>query len=187
TYRRAGITPDPATWARAAPLLADLADALRTTPDPTIVATSATGVVASSGEAPPGGVGAGLAGRLHPFLHGAYRGLLSGPTTLATQDVDDVLGTELGRAVVTNAATQILLRQAPQTLDHVARVFGLSGGEQAFLQRATPGRGLLLGSRRVAFHAVAAATEHALITADPRDPTPRADPDDDPDVELPTK
>ena len=266
TYRRAGITADPATWSRPAPLLADLADTLRTTPDPTTTSATATtgaSAVAGSGEAVPGGLGAGLAGRLHPFTHGAYRGLLSGPTTtaptghlvtfnlrglpeevrpigmllvlaaiwrqvanpvtrrprlvvvdeawtllqrpdaarwlarlarsgrrhwtgltLATQDVDDVLGTELGRAVVTNAATQILLRQAPQTLDHVARVFGLSRGEQAFLLRATPGRGLLLGSRRVAFHAVAADTEHTLITTDPRDTTNRADPDDDPDIEL---
>ena len=52
------------------------------------------------------------------------------------------------------------------------------------IRRATPGRGLLLGTRRVAFHAVAAATEHALITTDPRDTTQWADPDDDPDIEL---
>ena len=46
--------------------------------------------------------------------------------TIATQDTADLLGTDLGRAVVANAATQILLRQAPQAIDTVTTVFGLS-------------------------------------------------------------
>lgn len=34
--------------------------------------------------------------------------------TVITQDVADVLGTDLGQAVVANAATQVLLKQAPR-------------------------------------------------------------------------
>ncbi|WP_206506200.1 hypothetical protein [Streptomyces chrestomyceticus] len=34
--------------------------------------------------------------------------------TVATQDTADILATDPGRAVVTNASTQILLRQAPR-------------------------------------------------------------------------
>ncbi len=50
--------------------------------------------------------------------------------TVATQDCADVLSTELGRAIVSNAATQVLLRQAPQAIDEVAAAFRLSEGEQ---------------------------------------------------------
>jgi type IV secretory pathway VirB4 component len=36
-----------------------------------------------------------------------------------TQDAADVLGSDLGQAVIANAATQILIRQAPQAIDQV--------------------------------------------------------------------
>ena len=88
--------------------------------------------------------------------------------TIATQDTADVLGTDLGRAVVTNAATQILLRQAPQAIDAVVDTFGLSDGERAFLLSADRGHALLCaGAHRVGFQAVAADAEHDLITTDP--------------------
>src|SRR5262249_1806084 len=50
--------------------------------------------------------------------------------TVVTQDVADVLGTDLGQAVVSNAATQVLLKQAPQAIDAVADAFGLTVGER---------------------------------------------------------
>ncbi len=88
--------------------------------------------------------------------------------TVATQDTADVLATDLGRAVVTNAATQILLRQAPQAIDEVTAVFDLSEGERAFLLAAGRGQGLLsTGTHRTAFQAAASHTEHQLITTDP--------------------
>ncbi|WP_158712119.1 VirB4 family type IV secretion system protein [Streptomyces rimosus] len=88
--------------------------------------------------------------------------------TVATQDTADVLATDLGRAVVTNAATQILLRQAPQAIDEVTAVFDLSEGERAFLLAAGRGQGLLsTGTHRTAFQAAASPTEHQLITTDP--------------------
>ncbi len=63
--------------------------------------------------------------------------------TVATQDVADVLGSDLGRAVVANAATQILLRQAPQAIEEIAAAFALSAGERGFLLSADRGQGLL--------------------------------------------
>jgi type IV secretory pathway VirB4 component len=62
---------------------------------------------------------------------------------MVTQDAADVLGTELGAAVVANAATQVLLRQAPQSIDTVADAFHLSAGERAFLLTAPRGNALL--------------------------------------------
>ena len=88
--------------------------------------------------------------------------------TVVTQDAADLLGTELGQAVVANAATQILLRQAPQAIDAVAGAFGLSEGEQAFLLSARRGQGLLAGGiDRVGFDVLASAEEDRLVTTDP--------------------
>ena len=88
--------------------------------------------------------------------------------TVVTQDAADLLGSPLGEAVVANAATQILLRQAPQAIDALAEAFGLSAGERAYLLGARRGEGLLAaGTDRVAFAAVASPTEHRLVTSDP--------------------
>ncbi|WP_280316864.1 hypothetical protein, partial [Nocardia wallacei] len=86
--------------------------------------------------------------------------------TVATQDAADVLSTELGRAIVTNAATQILLRQASQAIGEVATAFKLSDGEQQFLLTAAQGSGLLAvgGTDRAVFAALASSAEHAVIT-----------------------
>ncbi len=88
--------------------------------------------------------------------------------TIATQDVADVLGTEMGKAIVANATTQILLRQAPQEIDEVGEAFALSDGERAFLLSAARGQGLLAtGVHRAVFASVASDTEDVLITTNP--------------------
>jgi hypothetical protein len=88
--------------------------------------------------------------------------------TVSTQDTADVLSSDLGKAVVANAATQILLRQAPQAIDEITRAFDLSAGERQFLLSADRGQGLLSsGTQRVAFQAISSPTEHHLVTSDP--------------------
>ncbi|MEO3852757.1 DUF87 domain-containing protein [Streptomyces sp. B8F3] len=115
--------------------------------------------------------------------------------TVATQDTADVLGTELGKAVVANAATQILLRQAPQAIEEIAATFNLSDGERQFLLAADRGQGLLsAGTQRVAFHAIASPAEHQLITTNPAEltelaadeaaRTPAGTEDQDPFIDL---
>ncbi|TMU98250.1 ATP-binding protein [Streptomyces sp. DASNCL29] len=86
-----------------------------------------------------------------------------------TQDADDVLASPLGRAVVANAATQILLRQAPQAIDTISESFRLSHGEREFLLSAGRGEALLLAGerRKAALMSVAAPGEHEIITTDP--------------------
>ncbi|KUL31470.1 VirB4 family type IV secretion system protein [Actinoplanes awajinensis] len=231
TYRQAGITADPATHHRAAPLLKDLTAVLDADGDP--AATQ-------------------LAARLAPWVHGSFAGLFDGPTTtrpdghlivwslrqlpdelrtvgqllaldaiwrsvdapgragrsvrrlvvvdeawllmrdgegakflfkmskagrkrnaglsVITQDVADVLGTDLGQAVVANAATQVLLKQAPQAIDRVADAFGLTAGERRMLLSARVGRGLLIsGPQRTAFEAISSRAEHGLATTKPSD------------------
>lgn len=217
-YESVGITADPRSHARPAPLLGDLAAALDADGDP---------------------VARTLASRLAPFTTGTHRGLFDGPTTtrpdghlvvfslrdlpgelkaagtlltldtiwrrvsdpakrrrrlvivdeawllmsepsgaeflfrmaksarkhwtgltVVTQDAADLLDSPLGQAVVANAATQILLRQAPQAIETLAEAFGLSAGERAYLLGAARGQGLLAaGVDRVAFTALASAEE----------------------------
>jgi len=229
-YRAKGITTDPRTWRRPAPLLADVMAELENLDD----------------------AGRRVAARLHPYVAGSMRGLFDGPTTTApsghlvvyaikdlpeqlhpvgtllildtiwhtvrratangnrpdalrivlvdeawkllsgglgglflkdlaksarkygvgltvvTQDAADVLATTTGRAVVSNAATQVLLRQAPQAIDAVAEAFGLTDGERRFLLSCQRGDALLAaGSARVAFHAQASVFDDELITTGP--------------------
>ncbi|MFI7245177.1 VirB4 family type IV secretion system protein [Streptomyces qinglanensis] len=88
---------------------------------------------------------------------------------VVTQDVEDVLSTQLGRAVVSNAATQLLLGQSPQAIDGIAHTFHLSHGERAFLLAAQQGEALLQSGERhkVALLSVAAPEEHDVITTNP--------------------
>jgi type IV secretory pathway VirB4 component len=92
--------------------------------------------------------------------------------SVVTQDAADLLATDLGQAVVANAATQVLLGQAPQALDQLTSAFGLTAGERQRLLAARVGEGLLAGpgGQRAWFAALASPAEHALITTDPTDP-----------------
>jgi type IV secretory pathway VirB4 component len=100
------------------------------------------------------------------FLHRMAKSARKHRAGLAvvTQDAADLLSTDLGRAVVANSATQILMRQAPQAIDAVADAFGLSQGETEYLLTAGRGEALLCAGpgRRAAFRAVASVGEDAL-------------------------
>ncbi|WP_218002081.1 VirB4 family type IV secretion system protein [Microtetraspora malaysiensis] len=86
-----------------------------------------------------------------------------------TQDAADLLGSDLGQAIVANAASQILLRQAPQAIDAVGDAFDLSDGERQFLLTAERGEALMVAgpANRVAFQVVASPAEAMLATSDP--------------------
>jgi type IV secretory pathway VirB4 component len=85
---------------------------------------------------------------------------------VVTQDAADLLGCDLGQVVVANAATQILMRQAPQAIDAVAATFKLTAGEARLLQAASRGEALLVADNaRIAYRAVASPTEHEAIAS----------------------
>ncbi|MFI6396177.1 VirB4 family type IV secretion system protein [Nonomuraea sp. NPDC050540] len=235
TYQAAGITRDPATWTRPAPLLADLV-------------TTLTETGGGGGGDSANAAGAELAAQLAPYVSGSYRELFDGPTTtqpsghltvfslrdlpeemkavgtllaldaiwrrvanprdrrkrlvvvdeawllmkepegarflfrmakaarkhwaglaVITQDAADLLGSELGQAIVANAANQILLRQAPQAIGAVGDAFDLTDGERQFLLTAERGEALLVAgpASRAAFHIIASPAEAELVTTDP--------------------
>jgi type IV secretory pathway VirB4 component len=88
--------------------------------------------------------------------------------TTITQDAGDLLATELGQAVVTNAASHILLRQAPQTIDRVTDAFQLTDVERRYLLSCSRGHGLfVVGDNRFPLRVLASPGEHPLITSDP--------------------
>lgn len=92
--------------------------------------------------------------------------------TTVTQDAGDLLATELGQSVIANAATQVLLRQAPQAIERVGEAFHLTEGERRYLLSCPTGSGLLLladqrGQERVPLKVVASGEEHRLVTSDP--------------------
>ncbi len=90
--------------------------------------------------------------------------------TTISQDVDDFLTSEYGKAIVTNSSIQILLKQHPAGIDKVAETFYLSEGEKRLLLSAGVGEGLFFaGSNHVAIKIMASEAEHKLITTNPEE------------------
>lgn len=92
-----------------------------------------------------------------------------GVTTI-TQDIEDFLNTDYGKAIVTNSAVQILMKQSPAAIDKIAETFYLSEGEKHLLLAADQGEGLFFaGPNHVAIRVVASPDEHYLITSKPEE------------------
>jgi conjugal transfer ATP-binding protein TraC len=88
--------------------------------------------------------------------------------TTITQDVEDFLKSEYGRPIVTNSATQLLMKQSPASIEAVAKAFDLTEGEKAFLLEAGVGEGLFFaGLKHVAMKVIASYTEDQIITTNP--------------------
>jgi len=90
--------------------------------------------------------------------------------TTATQDVQDFLSTDYGKAILSNSSLQILLKQSPTEIDLVSEIFYLSDQEKQLLLASGVGEGLFFaGLSHVAMRAVAAPFEHELITSNPEE------------------
>jgi type IV secretory pathway VirB4 component len=224
-YAGAGITNDPASWSRPAPLLRDLHPPLDADPDPAAIALSrrlarwtrgnfAGMFDAATSTRPEGhlvvwslrhlpdelrGVGMMLAldsiwntidtpqptdrarqrrlvvvdeawllmrdglGAAFLFRMAKAARKRAAGLTVITQDAADVLGNELGLAVVSNAATQVLMRQSTQSIDAVTAAFNLTAGEARLLLTAPRGEGLMVAGRaRIPFRSQASGAEHTL-------------------------
>jgi len=85
--------------------------------------------------------------------------------TTATQDVEDFLSSDYGKAILTNSSIQILLKQSPSEINTVVETFYLSEGEKQLLLSATVGSGIFFaGQNHVAIQVVASPFEHDIIT-----------------------
>jgi len=96
--------------------------------------------------------------------------------TTATQDVEDFLSTDYGRAVLTNSSIQMLLKQGTAEVDLISKTFFLSEGERELLISADVGEGLFFaGQNHVAMKVIAAAFEHEIATSNPIELSKRAE------------
>ncbi len=90
--------------------------------------------------------------------------------TTITQDVEDFLNTDYGKAIVTNSSIQILLKQSPAAIDRIADVFYLTEGERHLLLAADIGEGIFFaGANHVAIRVIASDDEHLLVTTNPEE------------------
>ena len=85
--------------------------------------------------------------------------------TTITQDVEDFMGSKMGRAIVNNASMQLLLKQSTSTVDVVSEVFKLTDEEKKRLSNFPVGQGLFFaGQNHVHIQIHASPTEEGLIT-----------------------
>lgn len=84
--------------------------------------------------------------------------------TTITQDVEDFLSVEEGKAILTNSSLQILLKQSTAAIEKITEVFNLTGGEKHFLLSSGIGEGLFFaGQAHVAIKVLASDKEAALL------------------------
>jgi len=90
--------------------------------------------------------------------------------TTITQDVEDFLSQDIGKAIVTNSALQVLLKQSPAAIDKIGEIFYLSQGEKQLLLAANVGEGIFFaGPHHAPIRVVASAEENKLITTKPEE------------------
>ncbi len=88
--------------------------------------------------------------------------------TTISQDVEDFMGSRMGRAIVANASMQLLLKQSPSAVDVLADVFKLTSEERKRLSQFPVGQGLFFaGQNHVHIQITASATETGLISSSP--------------------
>ncbi len=88
--------------------------------------------------------------------------------TTITQDVEDFMGSRLGRAIVANASMQFLLKQSASAVDVLSDVFKLTQEEKKRLSQFPVGQGLFFaGQNHVHIQVIASPTETSLITTNP--------------------
>jgi type IV secretory pathway VirB4 component len=88
--------------------------------------------------------------------------------TVISQNVDDFLGSPYGKAIITNSALKLLLKQSSAAINQITEVFFLSQGEKQLLLSAGVGEGIFFaGMNHVAIKIISSPDEHALATSKP--------------------
>lgn len=88
--------------------------------------------------------------------------------TVISQNVDDFLASPYGKAIITNSALKILLKQSSAAINQISEVFFLSQGERQLLLSSNVGEGIFFaGQNHVAIKIISSPDEHALATSKP--------------------
>jgi len=88
--------------------------------------------------------------------------------SVISQNVDDFLSSPYGKAIITNSALKLLLKQSSAAINQITEVFFLSQGEKQLLLSAGVGEGIFFaGPNHVAMKIISSPDEHALATSKP--------------------
>lgn len=94
--------------------------------------------------------------------------------TTITQDVEDFMGSKMGRAIVANSSMQLLLKQSSSAVDVLSDVFKLTEEEKKRLANFPVGQGLFFaGQNHVHMQIIASPTETGLVSTTPAARTPQ--------------
>ncbi len=87
-----------------------------------------------------------------------------------TQDVEDFLHSPWGKPIITNSSMQLLLKQAPSSMEMLKKVFNLTEQEKYLLLNSNVGQGLFFaGNQHVAIQIIASYGEHKIVTTKPQE------------------
>ena len=90
--------------------------------------------------------------------------------TIISQQANDFLSQEFGRAIASQSSLRVLMRQDTTTIKKVAEEFHLSAYEQHYLLTCDRGEAIIIADQNhVAVKVVASEAEHPLLTTDPRE------------------
>lgn len=90
--------------------------------------------------------------------------------SIISQQANDFLKSDYGRAIASQSALRILMRQDTTTIKNVVSEFNLSEYEQQYLLTCERGDALLIADQNhVAVKVVASEKEHPLITTNPQE------------------
>jgi hypothetical protein len=90
--------------------------------------------------------------------------------TTITQDVEDFLRNDYGKAIVSNASIQFLMKQSTSSIPVLTQTFYLSEGERQLLVSSDVGEGVFFaGQNHVALRVIASPEEHKVITTNPEE------------------
>lgn len=90
--------------------------------------------------------------------------------TTISQDVEDMMSSQMGRAIVSNSSMQLLLKQSTSAVDVLSAVFKLTSEEKKRLSQFPVGQGLLFaGQNHVHIQVIASPTETSLISTNPEE------------------
>jgi len=90
--------------------------------------------------------------------------------TTVTQDVEDFLKSNYGRPIITNSSLQLIMKQAPATIEVLQKAFKLTEQEKHIVLESSVGEGLFFaGPKHAAIKIIASYAEDQFITTSPEE------------------
>lgn len=88
--------------------------------------------------------------------------------TTITQDVEDFVNHEYGKAIVSNSSIQLLMKQSPASIDAMQNIFKLTEQEKYVLLNSAVGQGLFFaGNEHVGIQVLASYFEEKIVSSNP--------------------